>query len=165
MMLLRLLPLRAAGPGARPGRNLLFPLCLLAGVLAGSVQAAAAGQGVTISDQWMRFIIAARPAAGYFTLNNGTDKAVSLVAAASPACGNIMLHRSVQQNGQDMMVMVKNVPVPAHGELKFAPGGYHLMCMKPAKTMKPGASVPVILSFDDGSTIKADFPVRGMNSQ
>jgi len=164
-MLLRLPLSPAAGRAVRAGRNSLLPLCLVAAALAGGVQVAAAGEGLTIANPWMRFIIAARPAAGYFTLNNGTDKAVSLTAAASPACGKIMLHHSVQQNGQDMMVMVKSISVPAHGELKFAPGGYHLMCMQPAKTMKPGTTVPVTLSFADGSAMKADFPVRGMNSQ
>ena len=120
---------------------------------------------VRISGQWIRIVIAARPAAGYFTLNNDTDKVVTLVGAASPGCGKVMLHHSVQENGQDMMVMVKSLPVPAHGAIKFAPSGYHLMCMSPATTMKPGTSVPVTLSFADGSTVMADSPVRGMNSQ
>jgi len=165
MMPLRLLPLRADGPAVSARRSWLSPLCLAAAALAGGMQAAAAGEGLAISHPWMRFIIAARPAAGYFTLKNGSDKVASLVAAASPACSKIMLHHSVQKNGQDMMVMVKSVPVPAHGELKFAPGGYHLMCMQPARTMKPGKTVPVTLSFADGSSLKADFPVRGMGSQ
>ena len=58
-----------------------------------------------------------------------------------------MLHRSVNDNGQERMEMVDSVPVPAHGEVKFEPGGYHLMCMSPTAEAARGRSVPVTLSF------------------
>jgi copper(I)-binding protein len=109
----------------------------------------------------MRFILPSRPAAGYFTLRNDTDTAFTLTGAASPDCGTLMLHRTMQQSGQDRMVMAKAVPVPPHGKVVFAPGGYHLMCMSPAAALRPGRTVPVTLSFADGSTVTARFAVRG----
>ena len=72
-----------------------------------------------------------------------------------------MLHRSVSDNGQERMEMVANVSVPAHGEVKFAPGGYHLMCMSPTAAVAPGHSVSVTLRFKDGGSLAASFPVRG----
>jgi hypothetical protein len=63
-------------------------------------------------------------------------------------------------NGVDQMVHVDKVEVPAHGSFKFAPGGYHIMCMKPTDAVKPGKSVSVTLKFADGRTISADFPVK-----
>jgi copper(I)-binding protein len=57
------------------------------------------------------------------------------------------------------MMDVPRVTVPAHGQVAFAPGGYHLMCMQPA--MKPGQSVMVTLSFKDGSSLAVDMPVYG----
>jgi periplasmic copper chaperone A len=148
----------AVGPADRLGRRLLL-LALLGGALAVGGAARAAEPGLSISDAWMRFILPSRPAAGYFTLSNGTAQARALVGAASPACGMLMLHRSLHENGEDRMVMVKSVPVPAHGAVEFAPGGYHLMCMSP-KGMSPGNSVAVTLRFDDGGTLSASFPVR-----
>ena len=109
----------------------------------------------------MRFIIKARPAAGYFTLKNDSDSAVELTGASSSACGMLMLHQTKQMNGIDRMMMVKSIKVPAHGSLSFQPGGYHLMCMQPQRSMKIGASVPVTLNFADGKTITASFPVKG----
>ncbi len=100
-----------------------------------------------------------RPAAGYFVLSNQTDRTRTLVGAASPGCGALMLHRSLNSNGQERMEMVDSVPVPARGEVKFAPGGYHLMCMSP--TAARGGSVSVTLRFQDGSSLVASFPVRG----
>jgi hypothetical protein len=63
------------------------------------------------------------------------------------------------------MVPVASVDVPPHGSVSFAPGGYHLMCMAPAATLKPGTSVPMTLRFADGGTLTGDFPVRGATGQ
>ena len=149
---------RACRRANRPASALtaiLFGTAMLAPTLA-----AAAG-GVSVEKPWMRFIIKARPAAGYFTLKNDGDSAVELTGASSSGCGMVMLHQTKQVNGVDHMMMVKSVTVPAHGSLSFAPGGYHLMCMEPQNSMAIGASVPVILKFADGKTITATFPVKG----
>jgi copper(I)-binding protein len=125
------------------------------------VSAAAAASSITIEKPWMRFIIRARPAAGYFILRNNGEKPVKLTGASSPACGTLMLHQSQEKSGMDHMTHVKGVSVPAHGSVEFAPGGYHLMCMSPGKAMKVGANVQVTLKFADGATTIASFPVKG----
>jgi copper(I)-binding protein len=122
----------------------------------------AAEGGLVVTDPWMRVVVLSRPAAGYFTLSNRTAKAQALVAAESPACGMLMMHQSVHENGQDKMLAVKSVPVAPHGLVKFAPGSYHLMCMSPSKDITPGHSVPVTLRFADGDTVTANFRVRGV---
>lgn len=137
----------------------------LAVLIAAAAPATAAEGGLTISHPWIRTIMPSRPAAGYFTLANETAQARFLVGAGSPACGMLMLHRSENRNGQERMVMVKSITVPAHGQLEFAPGGYHLMCMSPSPTVTPGHSVPLTLRFRDGGTITANFPVRGATGQ
>jgi copper(I)-binding protein len=159
--MMRLLPARyspAAGPAAEPARALLLSLGVL---IAAAAPAAAAEGGLRISHPWIRAIMPSRPAAGYFTLANGTAQARLLVGAESPACGMLMLHRSENRNGQERMVMVKSITVPAHGQVEFAPGGYHLMCMSPSPAVMAGHSVPVTLRFRDGGTITANFSVRG----
>jgi periplasmic copper chaperone A len=130
-------------------------------VFAAGTIAQAADSGLVISDPWVRTIIPSRPAAGYFTLVNKTTKTAELVGASSPACGTLMLHHSVNQNGVEKMLMVKSIAVPAGGQVKFAPGGYHLMCMMPSKDVTPGHSMPITLRFADGGTITANFPIHG----
>ena len=124
--------------------------------------ASQAASGVTVEKPWMRFIIKARPAGGYFTLHNGTSKAMQLIGASSPACGMVMLHQTKNENGIEKMLPVKGVTVPAHGMIKFQPGGYHLMCMKPKDTMVVGHKVPVTLKFAGGGAVTAPFPVKGV---
>lgn len=150
---------QAAGPVSRWAGAVL--IAAVAGASAAGPSASAAEPGVTVSDAWMRMIIPSRPAAGYLTLSNQTDKPLVLTGAASPACGSLMVHRSVHENGQERMEMAMSVAIPAHADLKFEPGGYHLMCMTPSKDMTPGQSVPVTLRFEDGGTLTASFNVRG----
>ncbi len=44
--------------------------------------------------------------------------------------------------------------------VRFAPGGYHLMCTDPRPGLKPGARVPVILTLSNGNHIAVAFAVR-----
>ena len=147
---------RAAGRGVS---------ALLLGAFLASPAIAAADNSLTVSNSWFRFIMASRPAAGYFILTNASSKPYTLTGATSPGCGSLMLHKSLQQNGEDQMVMVSSIPVPAQGAVTFAPGGYHLMCMSPTKDMKVGAKVPVTLSFDGGATLTQDFVVRNVSGE
>jgi periplasmic copper chaperone A len=148
-------------PAAKAVVNRMLLFCI---VVAGALAADTAKpleQGLVIGDPRMRFIMPSRPAAGYFTLSNATSEPRALVGAASPACGALMLHQTVHEGGADKMAMVKDISVPAHGSVSFAPGGYHLMCMSPSPQMIPGHSVAVTLRFADGAEISASFPVRG----
>lgn len=122
--------------------------------------AAQAPSGLRLSGQWFRFIMPSLPAAGYFTLQNSSAEPQRLTGAASPACGMLMLHKSIHQNGTERMVMVPSVAVPAHGSLRFAPGGYHLMCTQPTALMRRGKMVSVTLKFAGGTSLTAPFPVR-----
>ncbi|PHP65946.1 hypothetical protein CSC94_16645 [Zhengella mangrovi] len=148
---------RPAGPGA--DRRLCLLLAALA-ALAGGHAALAAGPSLSLQDAWFRMVVPGRPAAGYFTLRNDGDTRATLVGAASPACGMASLHRSMESDGVVKMVPVEAIAVPAHGELRFAPGGYHVMCMQPAAAMAPGAAVSLTLRFADGTSLTAQVPVK-----
>ena len=151
----------AAGPAVRLTWRAIVGVCALAASIPLAANAQPAAGGLSVSGQWFRLIMPSLPAAGYFTLANATISPEKLVGAASPACGTLMLHKSVSRNGEESMVMVPSVAIPAHGKVQFAPGGYHLMCMSPGPAMTPGKSVPVTLRLANGETLSASFPVRG----
>jgi copper(I)-binding protein len=115
---------------------------------------------VQVSDAWFRALPAKVPAGGYFTLRNSGAGQVVLTGAQSPACSMLMLHRSSQSGGMSRMEDVASMPVAPGQSVKFAPGGYHLMCMNPSPDMKPGGSVTVTLRFSDGNTATTAFAVR-----
>ena len=148
---------RVNGPASA---RLALGVALAAALLSASGSVAHAA-GLRIEKPWMRLIIKARPAAGYFTLHNETDKTVTLTGASSSACGMMMLHETKEMDGVAKMMHVMGIKVPAGGKLAFQPGGYHIMCMKPQASMVIGKSVPVTLKFADGKTLSAQFPVTG----
>lgn len=135
-------------------------IAMLSGLVAASSSLALAAAGPVLSNGWIRVLTQQLPAAGYFLLTNPGDRALLLTAATSPACGNLMLHESIETNGTVQMTMVKSIVVPAHGRLEFRPGGYHLMCMSPESQLAPGNTVPVSLHFQDGASVTANFQVK-----
>src|ERR1700688_4581676 len=120
---------------------------------------AALAQHVSASNAWFRSLPTGLPAGGYFTLHNSGATPVELVAAESPACGMLMLHRSTESGGVSRMEDVKSTAIPPGHTLEFTPGGYHLMCMEPGAAMSPGKHVPVALIFADHRRIDVDFDV------
>src|SRR5262249_12027829 len=131
-------------------------LLLLSATLTTVVSAAADKSGLEVSNAYMQTTIPSRPAAGYFTLKNNGDVDRVLVGASSPGCESLMMHKSESVGGMEKMLMVDSVPVPAHQGVAFAVGGFHLMCMSPVESMKPGSSVPVTLTFDGGISLTSD---------
>lgn len=136
---------------------LLLALPLLLG--AATPASAQASANVSATNPWMRYLLPNVPAGGYLTLHNNGGSPAELTGANSPACGTLMLHKSENDSGMSMMVMVPSITIPAHGEVSFAEGGYHLMCMKP--DMKLGERIPVTLTFKDGATLLLTMPVYG----
>jgi len=108
----------------------------------------------TVTGGWFRALPAAVPSGGYFVLKNTSDKKLTLTEIETPACGMAMMHRSVN-GGMDH---VMSLDIAAGETVRFAPGGYHLMCMD-AK-LKSGTTVPVTFRFADGSSATATFAVK-----
>lgn len=122
---------------------------------------AVAAADLQVSNGWIRLLPAGVPAAGYFEVRNVAAKRAELVGASSPAFAQAMIHRSTEEKGRSSMTHVHDVEVPAGGRLVFRPGGYHIMLMKPTRTLSVGDKVPVTLEFRSGEKITAQFEVRG----
>jgi hypothetical protein len=122
---------------------------------------AATGPSVRASLVWIR-----QPPpgvavlAGYFTLQNLTDQALTLTSVESRDFGSVQMHRSFVKDGVEQMEPVPSITIPAHGSVEFKPGGLHLMMMQPRKNMFPGDLAEVTLNFSDGSQLAILAPVR-----
>jgi periplasmic copper chaperone A len=59
--------------------------------------------------------------------------------------------------------MVASVPVPPQGSVRFAPGGYHLMCMQPSGALLTRSGTETVtLHFADGGSVTAPFAIQGV---
>ncbi|MFY2764260.1 copper chaperone PCu(A)C [Arenimonas sp. MALMAid1274] len=132
----------------------------LAGLSSASVGAAPACAPV-IDQGWVR---AAPPGAatlaGYLVLKNPCDAAVSVVDVESLDFAMPMIHRTEEVDGVSRMRAAGRLEVPARGELRFAPGGLHLMLMKPPKPLPEGSRVRLRLVLADGRRVYSELPVR-----
>ncbi len=121
---------------------------------------AAGAQAITTQNAWVRWLPNNLPAGGYVTLVNAGDKPIDLVDISSDDYGSAMLHQTVSNGSTQKMVMVDKLTVPAHGEAKIAPGGYHVMLEEPKHKIAPGDTVHLKLTFSDGETLDTPFAVK-----
>ncbi len=142
-------------------KRVLFCLFLL-----GIGVTAHAGQPlVSISDARVRWLPNDLPMAGYFVITSHAPGALRLTGATSPAFGHVMLHRSLEEGGEQRMVHVDGVDLGPDESVAFAPGGYHLMLMHRTQALHAGDEVPVTLQFSDGQTLTIGFRVTGVQGE
>ena len=135
-------------------------LSLLASRVASATPSATAGD-LQIRDAWVRWLPADLPAAAYLTLVNPSDTDRYLTGGSSPDYNEVMLHESyAMPDGSTGVRHVAKLRVPAHGEVRLAPGGYHLMLMKARHHIAPGDTVTIQLMFADGRSLTVTLPVK-----
>ncbi|WP_428484007.1 copper chaperone PCu(A)C [Rhodopila sp.] len=139
---------------------------MIAPLLIGGRTAWGAAADAVVTQGRMQVLLPSRPAAGYFTLENRGDTPLVLSGASAPDCTSLMLHQSTTEGGMARMAMVDTVPVPPHGTVRFAPGGYHLMCMDPSgPLLRHTGTEPVTLHFANGGSLAAAFAIEGVGAR
>jgi len=104
---------------------------------------------IAVDNARVRLVPGGGPMAGYMEISNHGDAPIRLVAAASPAFGNVMIHRSVVRDGQARMEHQRDgVQVRPGGLAVFKPRDLHLMLMQPQAELEVGDTVDVVLTFD-----------------
>lgn len=108
-----------------------------------------------VSDAWVRLAaVDGRPAAGYFTVHGGPTDA-TLVSVATDVATRTEMHESrMAQGGGMTMDAINSVPIPALGELRFAPGGRHAMLFNVNPVVKPGGTLLFTFTFADSTRIQ-----------
>lgn len=140
-------------------------LCLLLAALAAPlVYATSAMPDLRAEHAWIRLMPGDLPSAGYLVIHNDGDKPRSLKSVTSDAFGHVMLHESMRSSGVQHMRMLEQVTIPAHDELAFKPGSYHLMLMDKQRTLQVGQHVVMTLHFADGGSLSTAFEVRPANT-
>lgn len=114
-----------------------------------------------IEDQWVR---EAPPGmqmmAGYATLKNPTAKDIVVTSVQSPAFSDIEMHTTKIVDGIAKMEEQKTLIIPASGELKLAPGGFHLMLMMPKERYTEGRQLDMTLNIEGGESQTISFEVK-----
>lgn len=127
---------------------LLTPLAALA------LSACGEDPQLRVSDGWVRLApVPDRPSAAYFTIHGGPNAAELISVRSSVAIRTELHDMAMDGNVMRMRPITGNLPVPALGEVKFAPGGKHIMLFQVNPGIKPGSAVPFTFTFADGTRI------------
>ncbi|PZO87755.1 MAG: hypothetical protein DI623_14080 [Sphingomonas sanxanigenens] len=103
------------------------------------------------------------PSVAYFTVHGG-DADTKLIQVSSPVAIKAEMHESTSQDGVMSMKPVREVDIPAKSEVKFAPGGKHVMFWKINPGITAGKTMTLIFTFADGNEIQVDAPTKAMGA-
>ena len=115
--------------------------------------------GISVTDGRLILpAVAGNPGAVYFTVHNDGERDSFIRAASVAGAQSAVLHQMAMWNGEMTMQEEFQIPVLAGSELKFEPGGLHVMANELDESLAAGGNTEVTLTFIGGRT--ATFPVE-----
>lgn len=120
-----------------------------------------APDGISVTNaRLMLPAVAGNPGAIYFEVKNDSGENRMIRAVSVAGAASAVLHQMGTWNNQPSMDEIFQVDVPANGELKFEPGGLHVMANELADTVTAGSTAEVTLTFVGGDKISFPAEVR-----
>jgi len=98
----------------------------------------------------------------YMTVINHADADDDLTGMSTPIADKAEMHRSVTKNGVTSMEAVADLPIKAHGNAAFEPGGLHIMLTGLKQPLKVGDSFPLQLRFAKVGAITVTVSVQAI---
>jgi copper(I)-binding protein len=95
----------------------------------------------------------------FMTIMNRSGDDVKLIGGSSPVAGIVEIHEVI--DGQ-MIAMAGGLTIPAHGQVEFRMGGYHVMLLELDHSLLSGEEVEVTLEFSDGEKVTYTAPVKSI---
>jgi copper(I)-binding protein len=120
---------------------------------------------LTIEKPWARATPkGAEVGAAYVEIRNGGGDADRLTGGTADFA-NVEIHEmSMQGNVMQMREVKDGLAIPAHGDVKLTPGGYHLMLTGLKHPLVKGETAKVTLTFERAGAVTVDFAVVGVGA-
>jgi len=130
--------------------------------LSGACAAADFNAGpLELNDLWIRASVPGQTnGAGYLQIINPGTTADKLISVQSDAATRVEIHTVLTEDGVAKMRQVQGIDIPAHGDVKLAPGAYHVMFLQLTAPFKQGSLVPVVLKFEKAGEVRVNFTVK-----
>ncbi|HEU4323998.1 MAG TPA: copper chaperone PCu(A)C [Roseiflexaceae bacterium] len=98
--------------------------------------------------------------AAYMTIRNSGGSVDRLLRVEGDVADDLELHTMANDGGVMRMRPVENIEIPAGGEAALKPGGLHVMMIGMKRSLKPGDSVSLKLTFEQAGTVDVQAQVR-----
>lgn len=133
---------------------------LLMSLLAAALLPAVASATVEVEGYARETLPGSHMSAAYLTLRNAGATTRQLRRIALPNQGGAVaeLHTTIEDAGISRMRPLEQLPIPAGGEVRMAPGGVHLMLRD--LSIRAGTVLKLRLHFADGAVVDVRVPVR-----
>jgi copper(I)-binding protein len=119
---------------------------------------------ITVSEPVLRASIGAAPnSAAYMVIANAGGAPDRLMSASCACAAKVEAHETHPMAGMPSMMMMSAtgpVAIPAHGSVRFHPGGLHLMLTGLKTRLADGAEQKITLVFEHAGAITVDFRIR-----
>lgn len=118
-------------------------------------------QGIEVREAWMRPAAQGENGAVYFVIHNRGPQD-TLTGVSSDIAEAVEMHESTMSGDVMQMHRLDSVPLAASSEIKFEPGGLHVMLIDLKKDLKIGDEVEITLHFTNFEDIDVTVPVSDM---
>lgn len=124
--------------------------------------AGTAADSVQLHDGWTKSAPAGDMTGAFGTLENTSDREVTVESVTSPIADRVELHETVP-DASGNLVMRKTESgfvIPAGGSFVLEPGANHIMFLELKQSLLAGDRVELTVTFSDGSTQKITVVVK-----
>ena len=120
---------------------------------------------LTIEKPWARATPkGADVGAAYLEIRNAGGEADRLTGGTADFA-NVEIHEMTMQGAVMKMRELKDgLAIPAHGDVKLTPGGYHVMLTGLKHPLVKGETAKVTLTFERAGAVPVDFSVVGVGA-
>jgi len=118
---------------------------------------------ILVKDPYIRAVPpVVKTSAAFMQFQNNGDMEQFLVSASTPAAAAVELHMHTMDDGVMRMRRIAHIHLPSNDTVPLKPGGLHIMMFDLTAPLNVGDQVPMILTFDDGSTKEISAEVRSV---
>jgi copper(I)-binding protein len=136
-------------------------LVLFIAVMAGACSGRRAQPPLEVRDAWARPADSAATTGAYFVLLNHDSVVATLSAESSPSAESASLHETMDMGGtMHMMALESPIAIAPGDSLVLRPGARHLMVSGLTRRLVAGDTLPLVLTFIDGRTVRAGAVIR-----
>ena len=144
---------------------LLLAVCISALGSPPSLAAEFKSGDIAVENAWARATPkGADVGVGYLTIHNNGSAPERLIGGSTDFA-SVEVHEMTMANGVMKMRALKNgLAIPAHGTVRLAPGGDHLMFTHLTKPLTKGEKVNATLNFEHTTPLPVEFAVEGVGA-
>ena len=141
--------------------RILFGFFILSALGGANVFAQPSPTVITADQPWARATPpGAKTGAIYLTLRNNGNETDRLIGVEGDLGDHLAVHSHVMADGMAQMRPVDGVDIPAHGQVDFKPGGYHIMVMGLHAPLIAGQQAKVTLILQKAGRVPLNAVIR-----